>query len=121
MSWRYFDSWEFTCKCGCDTNLMDDDFIDKLDDLRHELGFPLIINSGYRCPEYNDKISSTGKHGPHTTGRAVDISAGHSYAIEILAMGYKHGFRGFGIKQHGRHRFIHLDDLPRSFLTIWSY
>ena len=121
MNWRYFSFDEFTCKCGCGDNLMDASFIDKLDDLRHNLGFPLIVSSGYRCPDYNDKISNTGRTGPHTTGRAVDLGAGHSYAIEILAMGYKAGFRGFGVSQKGKHRFIHLDDLPRSFLTIWSY
>ena len=121
MNWRYFKFREFECKCGCGSNDIDASFIDKLDQLRHDLGFPFIITSGYRCPHYNNHISSTGLTGPHTTGRAVDIRADGVHALEILAMGYRAGFKGFGVKQKGSGRFIHLDDTPRLFPTIWSY
>ncbi len=53
--------------------LINESFMDKLQHLRRAYGKPVIITSGYRSPEYNDLISSTGRTGPHTTGRAVDI------------------------------------------------
>lgn len=121
MNWKHFNFKEFECKCGCNSNDIDAGFVDKLDKLRDELGFPFIITSGYRCPEYNNKISSTGLAGPHTTGRATDILANRLNAIKILSAAYDAGFKGFGVNQKGKGRFIHLDDIDRQFPTIWSY
>ncbi len=121
MNWKYFKFSEFECKCGCGGNDIDASFVDMLDELRGIVGFPFIITSGYRCPDYNDKISTTGRTGPHTTGRAVDISSSHQNALEIISYGYKVGFSGYGVNQKGKSRFIHLDDIPRLYKMIWSY
>lgn len=32
-----------------------------LEDMRNELGFPLIINSGYRCPDHNRRIGGAAR------------------------------------------------------------
>jgi uncharacterized protein YcbK (DUF882 family) len=75
---KHFKREEFACnpeKCGCGQNWIDDNFIVILDTLRERAGFPFIVDSGFRCPDYNDKVSSTGRDGPHTTGWAVDIRA----------------------------------------------
>ena len=100
---------------------MDASFIDMLDDLREKLGFPFIITSGYRCPKHNKEVSNTGEAGPHTTGRAADISASGAHALDIIVHGYRSGFKGIGAKQKGQGRFIHLDDIPRPYPTFWSY
>jgi len=121
VNWKHFTFKEFECNCGNHCNDMDAGFITMLDNLRDDLGFPFIITSGYRCPAWNDKVSSTGRTGPHTTGRAVDILASHQNAIEIIALGYQAGFRGFGISQQGKDRFIHLDHMQRPHTTCWSY
>jgi zinc D-Ala-D-Ala carboxypeptidase len=124
MNWRYFSLEEFACK-HCRLNLIDHAFVTDLDDLRHHLGFPLAISSGYRCPEYNSKVSSTGRTGPHTTGRAVDIAVSHARAYEVLQAALMMRFTGIGINQKGGSRFIHLDDLPdapgQPRPTVWSY
>ncbi len=123
--WRYFSVDEFECKCGCGKNSIDHSMINRLDNLRSELNRPLIISSGYRCAEYNNKISSTGINGPHTTGRAVDIAASGQLALDIVSNAVDFGFTGIGINQSGDNRFIHLDNLyelanrPRPW--IWSY
>jgi zinc D-Ala-D-Ala carboxypeptidase len=121
MNWKHFSFSEFTCKCGCGGNDIDASFVDKLDKLRDKLGFPFIISSGYRCPDYNEQISGTGRTGPHTTGRAADILCDHEHALEILTWAFLDGFRGFGVYQKGGTRFIHLDDCLRPYKTLWTY
>ena len=99
--------------------------MDKVEKLRDRLGFPLPVNSAYRCPEYNNLVSGTGLTGPHTTGRAIDLGGSHSRSLETLRVALSMGFTGFGIKQHGSGRFIHLDDLPNADGQprphLWSY
>jgi zinc D-Ala-D-Ala carboxypeptidase len=121
---RYFKPEEFKCK-HCGANKMDRAFLVLLDELRHQCGFPLTVTSGYRCPVHNQKVSSTGADGPHTTGRAVDIGVSRHRAYDVLRHAMALGFTGIGIQQKGASRFIHLDTLtepdhaPRP--TVWSY
>ncbi len=123
--WKWFSRSEFICRCGCQTNEIADDFIDKLDQLRETCGFRLRVTSGYRCPSHNARVSGTGATGPHTTGRAADIAVDRERAFDVLAWAADIGFSGIGIKQHGDGRFIHLDDLEhasgRPRPTVWSY
>lgn len=104
---------------------VEDSFLDRLDQLREAVGFPLIVTSGYRCPEYNQKVSTTGPDGPHTTGRAVDLQVAYYHAFRVVEEAMKLGFTGIGVKQRGASRFIHLDDLEatptRPRPRIWSY
>ena len=123
----HFRREEFLCAC-CGDERMDHDFLLTLDDLRHRLGFPLIVTSGYRCPAYNDQVSSTGFNGPHTTGRAVDLAIFGGQAFRLLQQCTLGGWMsGIGLKQHGPHerRFIHLDNLEsedgRFRPTTWTY
>lgn len=124
MNWRYFRVDEFACK-HCRQNLIDHQFVTELDDLRHHLGFALPITSGYRCPEHNARVSSTGLTGPHTTGRAADIAVSHGRAYDLLQAAMMMKFTGIGVQQKGSVRFIHLDNLPNGHSqprpTIWSY
>lgn len=122
---RYFRFEDFACKCGCGENKMDIGFIRKLDDLREEVDFPLMVVSGYRCPKHNKKVSTTGENGPHTTGHAVDLGVDRAKAHRVVDVATKNGFTGIGVQQKGAGRFIHLDDLPNDIgqprPTIWSY
>ena len=121
MAWEditYFKPEEFKCS-HCGEEFMDMHFIRLLDNLRRKLGFPLKISSGYRCPEYNDEISTTGRDGPHTTGMAADILINYGEARLLLDEAIDM-FEGIGIKQSGppESRFIHVDLCG---LRIWSY
>lgn len=107
---------------------MDRDFVRWLDELRLRCGFPLTVSSGYRSPEYNSTVSTTGLDGPHTTGKAADLIVLGSQALILIGHATDMGVKGMGIKQKGEHarRFIHLDMLgaaetkgPRPW--IWSY
>jgi len=122
---EHFSQAELQCKCGaCDYPGMDGDFMEKLEILRTAYGRAMSVSSAYRCPTYNDKVSGTGRAGPHTTRRAIDIrcSAHDSHAILKLALAG--GFSGIGVSQKGNHgaRFLHLDTLSGSNRPwVWSY
>lgn len=125
---KYFQYSEFDQKGmpGSGEVHMDKTFVALLDQLRENVGFALIITSGYRSPEYNASVSHTGTTGPHTTGKAVDIAIRGYQAHKLLKEALELGFSGIGISQKGESRFVHLDTLsngeqgaPRP--TIWSY
>lgn len=100
---------------------MDRSFLANLDALRHKCGFPFIITSGYRTPEYNNQISSTGFTGAHTTGKAADIAVSRENAYTVLKNAFEMDcFTGIGINQKGDKRFIHLDSIDGSN-RIWTY
>lgn len=125
---KHFSLEEMSCKCGkCDTSEshMDEEFLGLLDDLRDVVNRPIVPSSAYRCPEYNNEVSSTGYNGVHTMGNAVDIPVSYANAYDMLVAAMGLGFAGVGIKQNGpgNLRFLHLDTLedderrPR----VWSY
>lgn len=122
--WRFFDPQvdvKLRCSCGCGRMEMDDEFMRMQDEIRLEIGRPLIVTSGYRCPEYNAKVSSTGPTGPHTTGRAIDYRADSRLRWEILDAAALRGCSRFGIAAWG----IHVDDLDEfdgfDSQVIWTY
>jgi len=120
---KHFDQYEFRCGC-CKVELMDATYIRRLDLLRDRMGFPFEVRSGYRCPEHNDRVSTTGLTGPHTTGHAADIYLFGRQVYELLQFAPAFNMTGLGIKAHGDHnrRFIHLDDLDKiGRPTVWSY
>lgn len=120
---RYFKNAEFDQKGLPGSGAkMDVAYLVHIDEWRHRCGFPITVNSGYRSPEYNNQVSSTGLNGPHTTGKAADygMSGERLYIGVREAMAMK-VFTGIGIAKN----FIHLDTLteadgfPRP--RIWVY
>src|SRR5687768_2238177 len=97
------------------------DFMDKVESLRLTIGFPVAVTSAARCPDHNAKVSGTGRTGPHTTGRAIDLGVSHGQAYTVLATALRMGFTGIGVAQKGSGRFIHLDDLQIGRPAVWSY
>lgn len=130
MKWEPLKTPNFTraemqCKCGCGRSDMDHAFMLKLQGVRDTVG-PLTISSGYRCPEYNRRVSSTGENGPHTLGKAADIACSGPQAHALLYEIAFRGFTGVGFQQKGGGRFIHVDTLTPAEANgrrpwIWSY
>ena len=120
----HFKKAELACKCGCGV-LPQQDFMDKVEALRVAVGFALPVTSAARCPDYNAKVSGTGRTGPHTTGRAIDFGVDGSRAFAVVAAAAAMGFTGLGVNQKGDARFIHIDDLgsvgTRVRPWVWSY
>ena len=120
-----FSSKELSCSC-CGKNEFNKETLVSLQRLRDTIGKPIKLSSSYRCPTHNDSISSTGPNGPHTTGKAVDITCSGKFAHEILGIVMIRSsiWKGVGISQKGKHksRFIHLDTIESDMRPwIWSY
>lgn len=117
---RYFTAAEFACR-HCGQAKMDQDFLDRLNEVRERVGFPLVTSSGYRCPKHPVEARKAAT-GAHTTGKAVDFALDGERAYALLRVAMEMGFKGIGVQQKGSGRFIHLDDWDHtSRPTIWSY
>ena len=124
MATPHFTDAELACRCGCGM-LPAPDFIEKIEALRLLAGFPLIVTSAARCAAHNRAVSETGDSGPHTTGRAIDISVQGAQAYRLAQLALAVGITGIGVKQMGAGRYLHLDDLQDSATSprprLWSY
>jgi uncharacterized protein YcbK (DUF882 family) len=121
MDWeafKHFRKDEFTCKCGCGRSDMRPGFMGRLQALRLAYGKPMIITSGYRCPDHPvEKAKAT--PGAHSEGIAADIGVSGADALLLLRLALEANFQGIGVQQKGNGRFIHLD--TREHPAIWSY
>ena len=70
---KNFKVSEFTCKCGCGHNPIDQRVINMAQTIRDELGVPVRVNSGCRCEKHNAKSGGV-KGSKHITGKAADLS-----------------------------------------------
>lgn len=121
---RHFTNRELACR-HCGVNKVQPKELKMLERMRALLSqkagkdVPVHINSAYRCPTHNVAVSSTGRRGPHTTGRAFDvrITIGPS-GVDVLECAIKAGFTGIGVQAKGRGRFLHLDTLRK---RLYSY
>ena len=68
-----FNVSEFSCKCGCGFNIIDQRIIDMAQTIRDALGVPVKVNSGCRCDKHNAKVGGV-KGSKHTKGLAADLS-----------------------------------------------
>ena len=70
---KNFKVSEFTCKCGCGHNPIDQRVIDMAETIRQALGVPVRVNSGCRCVKHNAKSGGV-KNSKHILGKAADLS-----------------------------------------------
>ena len=95
---------------------IDDGFLEDLDNLRHDCGFPFVITSGYRSAEHSKEVV---KHSPgwHTRGRAADIQVRDGATrYRIVEAAIEYGFSGIGIAK----TFVHVDTRDTT-PVIWTY
>ena len=120
---KYFKYTEFNSP---DNNrsglLMDYDFVKLLDKIRGIYGHPIIINSGFRTKEHNQKLIDIGmKASPnssHIKGIAADIKCTDSISRgALLDILFSLGVKRIGIAQ----RFIHLDIDKNKINAVWLY
>lgn len=116
--YKHFTRGEFACKCGCGRADMQPLFLGRLQALRMIWGKPMIITSGYRCPDHPvEKAKAT--PGAHAQGIAADIGVSGADAVALLRLALDANFTGIGVQQKGSGRFLHLD--IREHPAIWSY
>lgn len=106
--WPDFSPAEIACR-GTGKLLVNQDALDKLQALRHALGRPIILNSGYRSPEHNKRVGGAAKS-MHLEGRAFDISMANHDPAEFIRAARAAGFTGIGT--YPRSNFVHVDTGP---------
>ena len=119
---EHFKYTDCVCPC-CDRVKLIPEFyehMEKLELLRCKFGYPIIINSGYRCPVHNREISGA-KRSWHMRKFATDIrpnwDGGKEYTerlAEMYAQALELNFGGLGKYS----TFIHLDMRPVK--TRWT-
>ena len=112
---RYFKLSDFNCQ-ETGNNEMSEEFLEKLDELRHKCGFPFIITSGYRDKTHSIEARKA-KAGTHARGIASDIRINNgNEAYDIIKNAQSMGFNGIGVAKS----FIHVD-IRKGMPVIWSY
>jgi len=121
----YFTDDEFRCQCGCGRSEMNINFVNLLNAIREDYGKPMVISSGYRCPDHPIEARKPNGGGSHSTGWAADVAVQGADALRLIEVALKHGITGLGVNQKGSvGRFIHLDQVPDEKFTrptTWSY
>ena len=107
---EHFSLHEFQCR-HCGQVKLHPSLLAKLQTLRHQLGTPLVITSGYRCEAHNRTVGgATSSY--HVQGMAADIAAGPTnLSVQSLAdYCQQMGFGGVG--GYGQQGFVHVDVRP---------
>lgn len=124
MRLKYFDIKEFDSPDEEGSGeMMDVEFLEKLDVARDIAQFPFIITSGFRTVAYNrmlkDKGYSASNKSSHLLGYAADIHCTDSRKRYLLVEALLDaGFTRIGIAGS----FIHVDNDPeKPQNVIWTY
>lgn len=112
---NYFKN-ESQCNCGCGADVHPET-LKIANEVRNELGRPIVCNSGARCPERNAITPNASKVSAHLSrkgkaeGRAMDwrYSDGRDLWEKITAL-QKRGITRFGIYK----TFFHWDNDPEA-------
>nr|DAG71448.1 MAG TPA: peptidase [Microviridae sp.] len=79
---EHFTGKEFRCKDGTKEFLYCIELIEVLEKIRKHFNEPVIINSGYRTPEWNKKVGGA-KNSYHMKGMAADIVVKNHSSKEV--------------------------------------
>lgn len=104
----YFDMIEFACNhCGdLPENGMNPVLLEKLDQLRERIGYPIIVTSGYRC-EFWNRMCGGVSDSQHLKGNAADVYCDQVTVDELANLAAEIGFDGIG--RYYESEFVHLD------------
>lgn len=112
------------CTCGhvnCDRRSVDQQTLDKVQLVRTDLGRPVVVTSGGRCPNHPNELTKSAP-GDHQKQKAVDVgcdSPDHETKLKVLAG--RHGAtRVAGGAYCG---FVHMawTETKRADVPTWSY
>ena len=96
---------------------MEQDFLEKLDELRAYCGFPFVITSGYRHPTMHPIENKKEVPGTHAQGIAADIKITNAAdRLKLVNSALKLGFTGIGVASD----FIHVDTRGTT-PVMWTY
>ena len=105
-NFKPYDKNSFSCKCGCGTNNIYEEFIDFMNYLYKETDTVYEINSGVRCINHNKKVGGK-ENSDHIYGKAIDVK---TLTIEDRSLVVYYAFK-FGIPRaivYTDKYFVHL-------------
>lgn len=86
---EFFQPEEFSCRCGrfCSGYPAQPDrvLVQCADGLRRQLGVPITVSSGLRCPRHNANVGGVA-NSRHLRGKAMDFCAAGKTSDQILAL-----------------------------------
>lgn len=80
--------------------------LDKLDQLRANIGVPIHVSCGYRCPEHNAAVGGV-SNSQHIYGNAADIYTDDLSVDSLADAAAAVGFDGIG--RYYDSQFVHVD------------
>jgi uncharacterized protein YcbK (DUF882 family) len=100
----HFQRKEYACKCGCGFDTVDFDLLRLCNEVREFEGDAVIVSSGCRCLDHNNKIGGV-LGSQHTLGRAADLHVSDPWKThQYLCRQYPNQY-GFGVYDN----FVHVD------------
>ena len=97
---------------------MEQEFLEKLDELRAYCGFPFVITSGYRHPTLHPIESRKDVPGTHAQGIAADIKIINAAdRLKFVHSALALGFTGIGVAKG----FVHVDIRDTNTPVLWGY
>jgi len=120
VSSNYFSDDELRCQCGCGKLVFDPTVLQSLNAIREEYGKPMVVTSGYRCPDHPIEAAKDNV-GEHTTGTCVDIACYGFDAAILTKLAMEHGAIRIGWNQKGKSRFVHLGWSKKYPRGTWTY
>lgn len=130
--WEHFTDEELECRDGCGLGWqnMDPNLMSYLNQVRERTGIPFPVTSAVRCHAHDDKCGGQRAHTiQDKSGKAhgIDIALDRTSFFLVFSILFNEGFlTGFGLRQHGDRRFLHVDNLwavptRRVRPIIWTY
>ena len=114
---QHFSKWEFRCRDDCGEFKISLDLIEKLENMRADIGVPIYVNFGFRCKAHNKSIGGS-ETSAHLHGEAADIACNGSLDRHLKLREAYRQFQRIGIHKD----FIHVDvsqELSRP--VTWLY
>ncbi len=111
-----FYSTEFDCSCNysdCQWTYIDVEHVEKLQELRENIGKPLKVTSGYRCEKHNKDVGGASRS-RHKVGDASDIKCTEN-PESVAKIAESLNFDGIG----RYNTFTHLDS--RGYKARWNF
>jgi uncharacterized protein YcbK (DUF882 family) len=112
------------CTCGhadCDQRSVDQETLDRVQRIRDDLGEPMTITSGGRCPHHPNELGRR-KPGDHQLCKTVDVECGDELEeTKLKVLAGRHGAtRVAGGAYCG---FVHMSwtETSRTDVPTWGY
>lgn len=102
---------EFACNDGSDKILVDDKLVELLQSLRNHFGRAIVLNSGYRSPEWNKKVGGE-PNSFHMRGMAADFNVSGYTPSEVRKVIESGKVKGVDLEKIGLGsypNFTHID------------